>query len=117
MLRSNDLEQFPSLSLESHLYPKFSDQLRLKGLWTDACLMRSHHFEQWEGKAMGSLSTIPVNSLATDRRAKFITLDFDPGIDDSVAIVVLKENSEHPAIYQLLESMQQWLLGMTQLDK
>ena len=115
-LSSNDLEQFPSLSLESHLYPKFSDQMRLKGLWTYTCLMRSHHFEQWEGKAMGSLSTIPVNSLSTDRRAKLITLDFDLEIDDCVAIVVLKENSEQPAIHQLLESMQQWLLGMAQLD-
>lgn len=115
-LSINDLIQFPSLSLPSYLYPRFSEQLRSKGLWNDETIMRSHHFDRWEGRAMTSLSTIPVNSLSTDSRAQLITLEINLEIDDCIAVVVLKDNSEHPAIHQLLEALQRWLNTMRQQE-
>lgn len=108
-LSRDDLLQFPSLALPSHLYPKFSSQMQSKGLWTEAANMRSYDFHQWEARAMGSLATIPINLLSTNANAQLTPLDFNVGINDCVAVVVRRDMAEQAAVHQLLGALQRWL--------
>jgi DNA-binding transcriptional LysR family regulator len=108
-LSRDDLLQFPSLALPSHLYPNFSIQMRSKGLWTETSMMRSYAFGQWEARAMGSLTTIPTNVLSTHANAKLTCLDFDIGINDCFALVARRDMAEQAAVQALLETLQRWL--------
>lgn len=108
-LSSDDLLQFPSLALPSHLYPNFSTQMQSKGLWNESSAMRSYDFNQWEARAMGSLITIPVNVLSTHTNAQLRCLDFDIGINDCFALVVRRDLAEQAAVHALHEAMHQWL--------
>jgi DNA-binding transcriptional LysR family regulator len=116
-LSKDDLMQFPSLSLPSHLYPKFSSQMQSKGFWTASSRMRSYDFNQWEARAMGSLATIPVNLLSTNANAQLTPLDFNVGINDCVAVVVRRDMAEQAAVHQLLGALQQWLAHLASKEQ
>lgn len=112
-LSVGDLQQFPSLGVESHHYPKFALEMQAHGLWNAPQAMRSYCYEQWEGRALEEQFTIPINVLSTAAESPLIPLDFKLNINDCIAVVIRRDTSEQPAIHELLHSLERQIRTLT----
>ena len=116
-LTSSDLIQYPSLGLAGECYPQFGARLKQRGLWRQTINLDTYAFHDWEGRASTSLATIPVNALSTDFSYGLSALDWPTGIQDCIALIVLRDLSEQAEIQHLLNHLRSRAQAMARVNE
>lgn len=104
-LSPGDLSPFPSVALDGDWYPKSAAWLRSLGLWRDPRRLSHYRSQHWEGRTADDQTLAYVSPLTLERDPSLCPLDFDLGLDQSLALVVLRELADHPRIQDLLQEL------------
>jgi DNA-binding transcriptional LysR family regulator len=116
-LTTSDLIQYPSLGLASECYPQFGALLKQRGLWRQTINLDTYAFHDWEGRASTGLASIPVNALSTDLSYGLSALDWPTGIQDCIALIVLRDLSEQAEIQHLLNHLRNRAMAMARVNE
>jgi DNA-binding transcriptional LysR family regulator len=116
-LTTSDLIQYPSLGLASAYYPQFGALLKQRGLWRETIKLDTYAFHDWEGRASTGLASIPVNALSTDLSYGLSALDWPTGIQDCIALIVLRDLSEQAEIQHLLNHLRNRAMAMARVNE
>jgi hypothetical protein len=100
-LRAADLSPFPSVALEDHWYPNSAARLRAHGLWRAPRRLSHYKSQHWEGRTADGQTLAYASPLTLARNPALVPLDFDLGLEQSLALVVLSELADHPRIQEL----------------
>ena len=106
-LRATELVLFPSVALEGNWYPRSAAQLQEQGLWRDPRRLNHYRSRHWEGRTADGQTLAYASPLMLMRNPSLHPLDFDLGVQQSVALVVLSEIADHQRIQELLQTLQQ----------
>lgn len=106
-LRAGDLSAFPSVALDGNWYPKSAARLQHLGLWRDPQRLNHYRSQNWEGRTADGYTLAYASPVMLARDPGLVPLDFDLALEQSVALVVRKENSDHPRIQELLDALKQ----------
>lgn len=104
-LRPADLSQFPSVGLEGKWFPVSEAHLRGHGLWSKPRRLNHYKSHHWEGRTADGHTLAYASPLMLAHNPALCPLDYDLGLEQSVALVVLKEHASHPRIQELREEL------------
>lgn len=100
-----DLCPFPSVALDGNWYPTSAARLRDHGLWNAPRRLSHHRSQHWEGRTADGHTLAYASPLTLARNPALHPLDFDLDLEQSLALVVLRELANHPRIQELHEEL------------
>jgi DNA-binding transcriptional LysR family regulator len=104
-LSADDLSAFPSVALDGNWYPTSAARLRKHGLWSTPRRLSHYRSEHWEGRTADRHTLAYASPLTLARNSALHPLDFDLGLEQSLALVVLSELADHPSIQDLHQEL------------
>lgn len=100
-----DLAPFPSVALEANWYPNSAARLRENGLWSSPRRLSHHKPQHWEGRTTDGHTLAYASPWTLARNPELCPLDFDLGLEHTLALVVLRDLAVHPRIQTLFEEL------------
>jgi hypothetical protein len=100
-----DLAPFPSVALEGNWYPHSAARLLEHGLWSAPRRLSHHKSQHWESRTADGHTLAYASPWTLARNPALCPLDFDLGLDHSLALVVLRDLADHPRLQALFEEL------------
>ncbi|MEB3169309.1 MAG: LysR substrate-binding domain-containing protein, partial [Synechococcaceae cyanobacterium] len=100
-----DLASFPSVALEANWYPNSAARLRENGLWSSPHRLSHHKPQHWEGRTADGHTLAYASPWTLARNPELCPLDFDLGLEHTLALVVLRDLAVHPRIQTLFDEL------------
>ena len=104
-LRPADLSQFASVALDCNWFPKSADHLKQHGLWRNPRRLNHYRSHHWEGRTADGHTLAYASPLMLASNPALTALDYELGLEQSLALVVRKDLAKEPPIQALLEEM------------
>lgn len=104
-LRPADLCQFPSVGLDGDWFPRSEAHLRAQGLWRNPRRLNHYRSHHWEGRTADGHTLAYASPVMLAGNPGLCPLDFNLGLEQSLALVVLKDIANHPKILALQEEL------------
>lgn len=104
-LRTADLSEFPSVALDGDWFPRSAAVLESHGLWRDPRRLNHYKSRHWEGRTADGQTLAYASPVMLERDPSLCPLDFDLGLEQQVALVVMNDLAHHPAILALQEEL------------
>lgn len=104
-LTSADLAPFASVAIDGNWFPQSAAQLKRHGLWRNPRRLNHYRSHHWEGRTADGHTLAYASPMMLARNPALCPLDYDLGLEQSLALVVLKDIANAPSILALLEEL------------